>query len=405
MSLFSRNSLLGGQATSDYANTPFMDTTAKKSVVQDGANANLLLNSRDRNTGTFANQRRQPFNDFTLQKQFPILQGQINSIKVDEIVFPIPPNITPFNNCLLFYKFSSVGNINAVAPTGTYGNIFKIEIPPGFYTGEELASIIDAELSSPPAPLAPIPFLPPKIVGGNPLPFCVYTKEGTFQFYFDLNGATMNSPAPYDTPVAGWGVAPCNTPPGYSPANVSALLTQNAGVTPESMGLIWSLGFNNYFSNERLPDGWFRALYLNPATNYTQPFTGSDGNPIFLWETGVAPLLYTKYVDITSDVLTQYQELTDTSTDTTNPNHIICRLYIADEISKPQTSSNGKPVLPGTIYTTIHRQFKNPKILRWNGMNSVDRIDIRLIDDLGRLLWYRRTGADDFQITLSAVEI
>ena len=116
-------------------------------------------------------------------------------------------------------------------------------------------------------------------------------------------------------------------------------------------------------------------------------------------------MTYTDYIDITSDVLTQYQELTDTSTDSTNPNHIICRLYIANETSTASTDASGSPVLPGTIYTMIHRQFVNPKVIRWNGQNSIDRIDIRLYDDQGRPLYLLPNSANDFQMSFRAVEL
>ena len=382
MSLFSKNSLLGGYAGADYANTPFMDTKVKKSVSVEGANANLFLSSRDRNTGSFSNRRTQPFSDFTLQKSFPILQGAINSIKVAEVKMPIPPNITPYNDCMLLYKYDASGNIGA-------GNVQQIQFPiSGFFTGNQIAQLLTNAID-----VAIFPFTVD--LSMNPVPYVTYTRSGAFNWRFDLSGDTMSGTG---LPVAGWGVSPCPpaslVAPLSAPANVSVLTGTFANTPPENMGLIWTLGFNNYYRDSVYTEGWFKIPYV------------IGGVPQFIWRSNVAPLLSTQYIDIVSDVLTQYQELTDTSTDNTNPNHIICRVYIADEISKAVNDSDGLPVLPGTVYTTIHRQFKNPKILRWNGQNSVDRIDLKLLDDLGRPCYFEARGLPaDYQITLTAVEI
>lgn len=343
MSLFSKNSLLGGYAGADYANTPFMDTSMKKSVVQDGANANLFLNSRDRNTTRNGSKSTQPYTNFVLQKQFPLLQGQINSIKVNEVMMPMPANINTYNNIGSLYVFDNAGNI-----TGQYdmsGNYWGS----GFYTGTEIQDKLNAN-----------PFLISEAIS------VVYNDDGTFSWIILPNPG-----------VAGWGIAP------YIPNGVTTITQLQSFFSttpPEAMGLLWTLGFNNYISN-------------------------SFSITIGTYRTGVASLLYTQYIDIVSDVLTQYQELTDTSTDTTNPNHIICRVYIANEVSIPQVDVSGNPVLPGTQYAIIHRQFKNPKILRWNGQNSVDRVDLRLLDDLGRPLYVPANGATDYQLVLSAVEL
>ncbi len=361
MSFFSKTSLIGG--SDNYGNTAPMEVYAKKTVSTEGANANLELNSRDRNSGTLSNKKTQPYNNFVLQKGFPILQGQISSLKVDEIVMPVPYNITPYNNSLTAIAF--VNDTTFVAQ--------DIVISPGYYTGKQLAVLLEFYLNN---DLAGNPDVFP---GGGSAPTVSYQADGSFLFNIDLTG------------YVAWAIVP-RLNSNNLPVSRSALNAQFAGVRPEAMGLLWTIGWNNYMYN---------SFYIPKATD-------ANGNPLNglqPYASGQASCLYTEYIDICSDVLTQYQELTDTSTDLTNPAHILCRVYIANEVSLPQVDASGAIVLPGTQYTKIHRQFKNPKVIRWNGQNSIDRVDLQLFDDLGRPLYFNPSGCDDFQITFSAVEL
>lgn len=114
-------------------------------------------------------------------------------------------------------------------------------------------------------------------------------------------------------------------------------------------------------------------------------------------------LQYTKYIDFTSDTLTQYQDMNDTSTARLNKRHIFCRLYIADEISTASVDGSGNPIFPGLIPFIIHRQFKTPKTLKWNGKDSIDRIDIQAYDDTGEPL-ATLPGMPGFQFTFECSE-
>lgn len=355
MSFFSKTSLIGG--IDNYANTPPVELYAKKTVATESANANLMLNSRDRNTGNMSFKKTQPYNNFVLQKGFPILQGQINSLKVNEIVMPIPYNITPYNNTATAIAF--VNDTTFVAQ--------DIVITPGYYTGNQLAQQLQYYLTHDLAGnLDSFPGAP------NTAPTVSYQNDGTFVFNIDLTG------------YVAWAIVPRIDVNNF-PVSRQALNQLFDNTKPEAMGLIWTIGFNNFVYN---------SFYIPSLGNGLEPYVS-----------GQASLLYTEYIDICSDVLTQYQELTDTSTDTTNPAHILCRVYIANEVSLPQVDASGSIVLPGTQYTKIHRQFKNAKVLRWNGQNSIDRVDLQLFDDLGRPLYTNPAGADDFQITFSATEM
>ena len=93
----------------------------------------FLLDSSDRNlTGAGAGSSVgldadiQPWNNFTLTKPQPLVDGFAKNIGVTEVLFPWAiPNITPRNNTL-YIEF-------------VVGGVKTITIPPGFYTGALLA--------------------------------------------------------------------------------------------------------------------------------------------------------------------------------------------------------------------------------------------------------------------------
>ena len=222
------------------------------------------------------------------------------------------------------------------------GDRYVVTVEPGFYTGATLATALNAAFAT------ATPAVP-----ANETPTVVYNQTGTFTIT-SFAGTTIKL---YPYPV---------------------LSSTNA--SPNDPSLLTTMGFTQDIQN------WHPAgAGFNDATG------------------GIASMLYTQYVDICSDVLTQYQDAADVSTADRNLQHIICRLYVADEISIPQEDGTGLPVVPGEKPFVIHRQFKNSKIMTWNGQNSVDRIDIQLFDDSGNLL-YTPPGMPNFQITLHAVE-
>lgn len=113
---------------------------------------------------------------------------------------------------------------------------------------------------------------------------------------------------------------------------------------------------------------------------------------------------YSRFIDFTSDVLSQYQEMNDTSTAKVNRRHIFCRLYVSTDVSMPSTDASGNPIFAGSsIPFVIYRQFKNPKTLKWNGKDSIDRIDVEVWDENGDPFYFP-PGYPGFQFTFQAVE-
>ena len=91
-------------------------------------------------------------------------------------------------------------------------------------------------------------------------------------------------------------------------------------------------------------------------------------------------------------------------------------MYIADETSTALIDASGNPIYPGESPLIIHRQIKNPKVMRWNGQNSIATIDLQLYDQYGDPLYVggfnKQTqtqaptaNVGEFQITFSASEV
>ena len=328
-------SAFGSGSIANYSTNPLMEGYAKKVVSHIGENGNLVISSKDRFGGTFANPQSQPYNRFTIQKGFPLQQGQIMNIKLSEVLFPYAiPNVNEYNNTF------GISN----DPDGLIS--VQIIVPTGFYTGATLADVINPLIST--------------ALSATDVPTLTYDANLNV-FTFTQSGAGH--------PVSIYPILNTSSGPVF---------TSNAPVTSPS--ILSLMGFN--FATQ----------------DYSVPSTILIG--------GSASMVYTQYIDICSDVLTQYQNLPDASTGTPNLQHVICRLYIANETSTTNVDASGNPLFPGMVPFVIHRQFKNTKVMKWNNQNSVDRVDIQLYDDAGRSLRLPvdNTTYQDFQITFQSAE-
>ena len=328
-------SAFAGGSLGNYSNNELMEGYAKKVISHQGENGNLLISSKDRNGGTFAQPTTQPYNNFLIAKGFPIQQGQIRNIKLSEVRFPYAiPNINDYNNKMW---------------VGVGGNFQQVIVDSGFYSGDALATKLNADL----ALLFP---------GSNPS--FTYNADGTFTC--EAFG--------YPNPLVPDYVS---LYPSFAVGDDGAFNMLQPSTKPSLLSV---MGFN-----------------FSPTQDYTTPAT--------IQFSSVAPLVYTSFIDICSDVLTQYQDLPDAGTGQINRQHIICRLYVANETSTPSQLQSGNPAYPGQAPFVIHRQFKNPKVCKWNNQNSIDRIDIQLFDDAGRPLYLLpNIDYDDFQLTFQSAE-
>ena len=210
------------------------------------------------------------------------------------------------------------------AEANTMGNpltTYLLTVPPGYYTGTTLASELNTQISL----ASPTLLRPPTVTFANSQ-FVITPGSGSgsiFSLYW------------FD-PVAN------PTVPNKTAFQAQPSLSQ-------TMGLEYA--------------------QVSGGSNTTQPLIG---NP--------TEVLYTQYIDIVSEKLNYYSHIKDGSSSGTSNRALICRLYIADEVSIPET------IAPGQAPFVIHRQFKNPKEIMWNKEAVIDYVDIAVLDQYGQLV-------------------
>lgn len=109
---------------------------------------------------------------------------------------------------------------------------------------------------------------------------------------------------------------------------------------------------------------------------------------------GVTRCRYTEYIDIVCSQLTYNQDLKDGSSDPV-VRDMIARIYLEDEDDKviPVWNTNTNEVImptdyqiPGTYPFTIHRQFRNPKMIKWERTQPLGNLTFEVYDDKGVIL-------------------
>ena len=300
------------------------------------SNVPLLLNSRD-STNNVAGGK--PAYSSTTYNAFGqnLIQGEIENVAVSEVNFPYDiPNVQDGYN-----------TFTILALEGPPTAILQITIPAGFYSGKELADIIQhAIINECAAASPPVPSIEQ--------PLCSYSNTSN-QFTF--------SSAPAGTYTGVWGLISNYT---FSlPANPTLL----------GKDLLSIMGFSSY-----------QGYNVAGVFDDTHPLIGNS-----------APLTFTQYIDITSPQLCQYQYLRDGSTtNLARRINVICRLYISSNVAT-QEEEGIRPFV-------INRNFPNPRVMKWTSGSSIGQMDIDLFDDCGQPLtitWMPRP----FQITFNVHEI
>jgi hypothetical protein len=307
-------------------------------------NASIVLNSRDATGGVPQNGTLYNNLKFNAENQ-NIIQGQIESISVAEVNFPYDiPNVQAGDiSGLNIYNTFSLDINGYVIP----GFPMDIVVPPGFYTGTELAVAINAAITAIGAAL-------PTPLAGGQLPTVSYTaSDNLFVFLAPL--------APLNPQYNSWFLTSPYTYP-IGAANARSNLGRD---------LLSIMGF---------------LRSQPPRFSTTVPFVSGQS----------APLTFTQYIDICSPQLCKFQYFRDGSTtNLARRSDVICRLYISNNVATQEDE--------GTRAFVINRQFYNARVMRWTADNAVGTIDINLYDDAGQPLltaWAPRP----YQITFNCYE-
>jgi len=273
-------------------------------------------------------------NDFTIQSPGALIYGYMKKLIVSQIQvqYNVPTINTNLNDT--FYIISSI--------SGTE-NYYKIEIPYGYYTPEELAGVLETLIQS-----------KTSTTGGAPIANMQVSFDERFGFQF--TSATRQFAFP-------------------SPVNLQAILD-----LPLSL-------INNVYKTYKI-----LGMVYNNSTPERDTQKSFD-YPNFL---------YTPYIDIYSDILTNYQTIKDTDTSVSKLKGLISRVYLSGTGSIQNLRLN---TALGSSAFVMTADLNTPKVINWTPDVAVPSIDIQVRDCYGDLLPGAEYGfSTEFQITLLCVE-
>lgn len=322
-------------------NIPELGAGNEAITMRKATNGLFVLNSADRNyTGaaTSNDADTQPWNSFRITKPQPLLDGYVKNMGATEVRFPWAiPNITS-RNCSIYIKYGSDLVLR------------KALVAVGFWTPSELATQLHNAFVAAGTP------------GGVTAPTVTYNDDDRS---YVIAPADNNSgfflytdPIAYDT--SGNIININNAEYIRKPS-----LARTLGLSVKQLGVFFTL--------------------LNP-----------DSLDV---KTQTTFVTYTDYVDIISNRLCYDSDVKDGDSSVKTISDLICRIYLADEISNYAIDP------PGTRPFMIHRQYVTPKYLKLNPTQFFNSIDIQVRDMYGDLVvlppYYAKLGITypDFQIT------
>jgi hypothetical protein len=309
--------------------------------------AGPILMSSQTNTGT----------DCLIQTSRPLIYGYFGRIALTQMMlkFQQPTIRAGYNNAFAIQL--------ATAP-GTATTLYPIVIPDGYYTYASMATAIQTAVRAANANFANFTCTAPTLPGDG--------------FTFNM-GAPILGQQYYMAVVFGAG------PTGES----AQIVTARTGRT---------LGFN-------------RALYGYPDVNLGGQTTGAP--TYYITASGAGPnFLPTDYVDIVSTALTNYKPAKDTNTSLNAPNAVIGRIWLTEGAVNYGNSGLGTqiPNVPADVTTmgsqpiTVTKTWANPNWCEWSPNQTVNFIDIKLLDMWGNVLNWSSTNATEWSATLTLTE-
>jgi hypothetical protein len=147
--------------------------------------------------------------------------------------------------------------------------------------------------------------------------------------------------------------------------------------------------------------------FARPMLGYPDLNTGAQtsGAPTYyVQEVGSAPnLLPTDYVDIVSSALTNYKDAKDANSSVASPGAVMGRIWLTEGATN-QSSSPADPANVGDSPLTVTKSWSNPNWCQWSPNQTVNSIDIRLLDMYGDTLNWSSTNASEWSATLTLTE-
>jgi hypothetical protein len=264
------------------------------------------------------------FNNFSISSPGALIYGYIDKIVVSQIQLQYNiPTICLNRNDTFIIEWGVLPIVNRET----------VNIPYGFYTPDELAAAITAQIAALPA-LAPLDITVTHTTEDG----FIFTSGTNVDFYFPSFSSLLND---------------------FTYESLERIFR-----TCKTLGMTI---VNSLFSSQQV----------------------SSMTPNFL---------YTPYIDIYSDVLTNYQNIKDNNTSISKPKGLIARILL---------TGVGSPVsaLIGTAPFLMTADLNSPKVIKWSPDVAVPSIDFQLRDCYGELIpGVEEYLATEFQMTLLCLE-
>jgi hypothetical protein len=275
-------------------------------------------------------------NDFIISSPGALIYGYIDRIVVSQIQIQYNiPTVCFRRNDFFFMAWISPGG---------GGGSGQFLIPFGFYTPDELASMLSARIVATPA-FAPVGLT----VQFDTEAGFIFQSTNNYRIYVPEPGVLLSG--------------------GYALNDVTNILK-----TYKMLGLTKQNGIRN------------------PVTS-TPTIQLSSHYPNFL---------YTPYIDIYSDVLTNYQNVKDNNTSIAKPKGLVARVLLSGA-GNPQLSTDTSAL--GSAPFVMTADLNNPKVIKWSPDVAVPSIDFQVRDCYGDLIpGVTEQYPTEFQMTLMCIE-
>jgi hypothetical protein len=170
---------------------------------------------------------------------------------------------------------------------------------------------------------------------------------------------------------------------------------------PQDGFIFSSVGFTISFTNPAIVPDSLRDTVLK-----TYRLLGITKDNITASNTQVSfdypNFLYTPYIDIYSDVLTNYQNIKDTNTTVAKFKGMVARIYLSGtggvQLTTPDAALGSAPFI-------MTADLNSPKVIQWTPDVAVPSIDFQLFDQYSELIPGAAEGfSTEFQMTLLCIE-
>ena len=142
----------------------------------------------------------------------------------------------------------------------------------------------------------------------------------------------------------------------------------------------------------------YKTLGINTENSELQNPAGLPAQTSFEYPN----FLYTPYIDIYSDILTNYQTIKDTNTSVAKPKGLIARILLSG-VGNPQYTTGAMAL--GSTPFVMTADLNTPKIIQWSRDVAVPSIDFQLRDCYGDLIpGDVERYPTEFQMTLLCIE-